>query len=133
MPWRLASEPTTMEKICAGLSYFTFGLAGLIYMLLQKTQNQSDLFRFHMYQAVFLCILATLFNWAIQPLLGIILPLVGAVAPAVAAAGATAAFAIGTVLSGIFSLVLLYGAVMAFLGKFAEVPFISNLVRRNMR
>lgn len=31
------------------------------------------------------------------------------------------------------SLLLLYGMIFAFLGKYAEIPFISPLVRQNMR
>jgi uncharacterized membrane protein len=133
MPWRLQSNPSTMEKVCGGLSYFTFGLAGLIYLLLSKNSGQSQLFRFHMYQAVFLSILATLITWAIVPLVGIITNVVSAFAQPVAVGIATAAGMIQLICGGLFQLVLLYGAVMAFLGKFAEIPFISPMVRQNMR
>jgi uncharacterized membrane protein len=133
MPWRLQGQPTTIERICGGLSYLTYGIAGLLYILLSKNSGQSQLFRFHMYQAVFLCILGTLFSWAINPLVGIITNVMAAFAPGAAAALASAVGMITIVVSGGFTLVLIYGAVCAFLGKFAEVPFISPLVRQNMR
>ncbi len=133
MPWRSQSEPSKMEKAAAGLSYFTFGMTGLLYMLLSKGGNQSQLFRFHMYQAVLLSILAMLVNWALRPLLSIGFQIMGAVAPAVVPVAELTIGWINLVLTNTFYLLLLYGAVWAFLGKFAEVPLISNVVRQNMR
>lgn len=133
MAWRLQGQPTTIERICGGLSYLTYGIAGLLYILLSKRSGQSQLFRFHLYQSVFICILGTLVSWGIGPLVGIITNVVGAFAPGAAMAISGGFAAVTMVVSGIFTLVLLYGAVCAFLGKFAEVPFISPLVRQNMR
>lgn len=133
MAWRLQGQPTTIERICGGLSYLTYGIAGLLYILLSKGSRQSQLFRFHLYQAVFISILGTLVSWGITPLVGIITNVMGAFAPGVAVAISGGFGAVALVISGIFTLVLLYGAVCAFLGKFAEVPFISPLVRQNMR
>ncbi len=133
MPWRSQSEPSKLEKVAAGLSYFTFGMTGLLYMLLSKGGTQSQLFRFHMYQAVLLSILAMLFGWALNPLLSICFQIMGAIAPQVVQVAGQAVGMISLVLTNTFYLLLLYGAVWAFLGKFAEVPFISNVVRQNMR
>lgn len=133
MPWRLQGEPTKIERICGGLSYFTFGIVGLIYMLISKSGSQSQLFRFHMYQAVLLSILATLFGWAINPLLGIMFNIMAGVAPQAVQTVGTVVGWTALILTNTFYLLLLYGAVWAFLGKFAEVPFVSNLVRQNMR
>lgn len=133
MPWRSQMQPTTWERIVAGLCYLTFGLAGLIYMLLNKGTAQSQLFRFHMYQAVFLSIIAVLFQWAMGPLLSIFFGILGATAPAAVPPLMNGVGLVLDVLTKTFYLLLLYGAVWAFLGKFAEVPFISGVVRQNMR
>lgn len=135
MPWRSQMQPTVIEKIVAGLCYFTFGMTGLIYMLVTKggPSAMSQLFRFHMYQAVFLSIIAVLAQWALIPLLGIFMGIVGAVAPNSVPIIGTGLGFVFDVLQKTFYLLLLYGAVWAFLGKFAEVPFISNVVRQNMR
>lgn len=133
MPWRSQSDPSKLEKVAAGLSYFTFGMTGLLYLLLSKGGGQSQLFRFHMYQAVLLSIVAMLVGWALGPLLSIAFQIMGAVAPQVVPVAATAIGWTTLVLTNTFYLLLLYGAVWAFLGKFAEVPFISNVVRQNMR
>jgi uncharacterized membrane protein len=133
MPWRLQSQPTPLEKACAGLSYVTFGITGLLYMLFSKRNDQSDLFRFHLYQAVFLSLLSVMISWAIWPLLGIILNIMQAVAPAAVSPTESAIFWIARIISSGFYLLLLYGAVWAFLGKFAEVPVVSDMIRTRVR
>jgi uncharacterized membrane protein len=133
MPWRLQSEPTTAERICGGLSYLTFGIAGLLYMILSKSGSQSQLFRFHFFQSVLMSILGMLIGWAAEPLLQIVMSIMGAVAPSVVSGFASSVGFIAIILTNTFRLALLYGAVWAFLGKFAEVPFISDIVRQNMR
>jgi uncharacterized membrane protein len=132
MPWRSQFEPSNLERIIAGLCYFTFGIAGLIYMLLKKGGAQSNLFRFHMYQAVFLSILSVMASWALGPLFSIFFQILGAVAPGAVATTGTVLGFVFDVVGKAFYLLLLYGAVMAFLGKFAEVPYISGVVRQNM-
>lgn len=134
MPWRLQSEPTIAEKICGGLSYFTFGIVGMIYMLFfSKNGTQSQLFRFHFFQAILLSIIAMLIRMAAGPLITILFNLIGAVAPGAVVPLGNALGLTTEIIGNAFSLLLLYGAIMAFLGKFAEVPFISNVVRQNMR
>lgn len=132
MPWRSQFGPSNLERIIGGLCYLTFGLAGLIYILLKKGGQQSQLFRFHMYQAVFLSILSVMASWALGPLVSILLNILGAVAPAAVPGIATVIGFVFDVVGKAFYLLLLYGAVMAFLGKFAEVPYISGVVRQNM-
>jgi uncharacterized membrane protein len=133
MPWRLQSQPTPMEKACAGLSYFTFGITGLLYMLFSKRTDQSDLFRFHMYQAVFISILGVLVSWAVWPLVGIIKNIMSGVAPAAVGPFVTVVGGIDAIVTLVVTLVCVYGAVWAFLGKFAEIPVISNMIRTRIR
>jgi uncharacterized membrane protein len=132
MPWRLTSPPTTTERIVGGICYFTFGMAGLLYIILSKTQNQSQLFKFHFYQSIVFWILATLVGYCATPLMH----MVGATVMAVGGgAGVAIMQGIGIVAEILiwgFRLLLVYGAIMAFLGKFAEVPLISNIVRTRM-
>ena len=133
MPWRLQGQPTTIEKICAGLSYLTFGIAGLLYTVLSKSGSQSQLFRFHFMQSILLWILATLLQWGASPLIGIISGIMSGVAPAALPGFGVGVNLVVMILTNAFYLLVIYGAVLAFLGKSAEVPFISNLVRQNMR
>lgn len=115
------------------MSYVTFGMTGLLYILLSKQSTQSQWFRFNMYQAVFLSILGMLVAWAITPLMGIIFGVMGAFAPAAAAQGAAFVGGIFGIFSTVYYVLLIVGAVMAFLRKSPEIPYISPLVRQNMR
>lgn len=136
MPWRLQGEATTREKIIAGFCYPTFGVVGLIYVLLKGRDSQSQLFRFHFIQSILLWIIASLVGWAADPVFAIIRELLklldGVWAGGAAITGQVIIFA-AIVISKAFYLLLAYGAIWAFLGKFAEIPFISNVVRQNMR
>jgi uncharacterized membrane protein len=132
MPWRSQNNPTTLETVCGALSYVTFGISGLLYLLLSKTSTQSQWFRFNMYQGVFLCMLGALAGWAIGPLAGIIFGVMGAVAPEAAAKGAALTMGVVGIFSTIYSVLLICGTVMAFLRKSPEIPYISPLVRQNM-
>ena len=133
MPWRVTSEPSTKEKVIGGLSYFTFGVAGLLYIILDKAANQSQQFKFHFYQSVLLWILSLLVGMGAAPLLEMLIWGITMISPTAAAYVSSGVGIAAFVLTNAFRLLLLYGAIMAFLGKFAEVPFISNIVRHNMR
>ena len=103
MPWRLQSEPTVVEKICGGLSYFTFGIVGMVYMLLfSKAGTQSQLFRFHFFQAILLSILAMLIGWGAKPLLDIVMAILHAVSPHLVTPFAGAVVWIAEILSKTF-------------------------------
>jgi len=134
MPWvnRSFGYSSTAERVCAGLSYFTFGVAGLLYLLLGKSRSQTELFRFHMVQATLLWVLSTLIAMAAQPLFGILFGLTRVVAPGPTDMAQGGVVMIWGVVTLAFTGLLIYGAVFAFLEKFAEVPFISGLVRANM-
>jgi uncharacterized membrane protein len=73
MPWRLQSEPNLKENIIAGLSYLTFGMAGLIYTLVTGQRGQSQVFRFNFIQSILLWIIAALFNMAMGPLMTLLI------------------------------------------------------------
>ncbi len=136
MPWRTQGEPTTREKIIAGFCYPTFGVVGLIYVLLKGRDCQSQLFRFHFIQSILLWIIATMVSWAVEPLSAIIgcgVSLLDGVWPGASRiVGNGIGFAF-VVVTKVFYLLLAYAAIWAFRGKTAEIPFISNVVRQNMR
>lgn len=133
MPWRLQSEPTTVERIVGGVSYLTAGIVGLLYMLLSKNGGQSTQFRFHTFQSMFLAIIFVLFRWAVTFLNDLTGPMLLAIGGDTGRLLYTGVAQLFGILTTAFSLLFLYGAIMAFLGKFAEVPFVSNIVRYNMR
>jgi hypothetical protein len=74
-----------------------------------------------------------LVEWAITPLMGIIFGVMGAVAPGIAIGAQGVVQTVIGFFSAAYGLLLVVGAVMAFLRKSLEIPVISPLVRRNMR
>ena len=133
MPWQSHSAPTMIERVIAGLSYMTAGIAGIIYLLVTRNSAQSQLFRFHAYQSILLVLILMLIRWGSSFLMHMLGPLFALAGPETGVMlfnGTAFAF---DIFEKAYYLLLVYGAIMAFLGKTAEVPFISNVVRQNMR
>jgi uncharacterized membrane protein len=129
----LSNQPM-LERVIAGICYLTMGLAGLLYIILSGKSNQSTFFRFHFLQSIILGILLFLLGGtegALSAVLGGIFGLINN--PQIAAA---ILFPISLLFKGVNIVILLalaYGSIWAFLGKLAEVPLISKLVRQQMR
>jgi uncharacterized membrane protein len=132
--WNKGNSPSWKERVIAGICYLTMGLAGLLYIILSGKSNQSTFFRFHFLQAIILGILLFLLGGtegALSAVLGGIFGLInnGQIASAIL-------FPIGLLFKGVNIVIILalaYGSIWAFLGKLAEVPLISKIVRQQMR
>jgi uncharacterized membrane protein len=124
MPWKYTSPPSTAERIVGGLCYLTFGLAGIIYIVLSGRHGQSDVFRFHFMQSILLGILGILFGWTIRLFDSTFLSLMGGI-------GIGVVYVIDLLMKAAY-LLLLYGMIASFLGKYAKIPLVSNIVRRQM-
>lgn len=132
MPFK-PQNAVMVERIIAGLCYISGGLIGLLYIIISRSQSQSMFFRFHFLQSMVIVALAFLFNLTGSVLLNI---LGGVFTASNFAAGAVGLQYVAVGISWIEKLMMLvglYGMVMAFLGKFAEIPLLSPLVRQNMR
>ncbi|HEY9869545.1 MAG TPA: hypothetical protein V6D08_10305 [Candidatus Obscuribacterales bacterium] len=136
MPWIIDKNPTALERVIAGVCYLTAGLAGLLYIIISGRSGQSSFFRFHFLQSIILYIIGLLLSWAS----GILLTLVGGMLGMIDNMSPGLGVQIGSFLGvsidiglKVGFLLLLYGMIFAFLGKYAEIPFISNLVRQQMR
>ena len=141
MPWMRNDSPTGVERVISALCYLSGGIVGIIYIIVSRSANQSSFFRFHFLQSIVLAILSLLLNWAFGALsmvMGPVLPWFGGILSKVMSAGM-----VESVLSGLlllinslciaWSLLSVYGLIWAALGKYAEIPFISNVVRQQMR
>lgn len=145
MPWRNdrsfnpgsynRNSPSLTERVVCILCYITSGIAGIIYIIITRSQSQSEFFRFHFLQSIVLGIISLLLSWALQAAAVALGPIISALLEALSGAG----IVIGTVTQvlslfmGIFMLLPLYGAIMAGLGKYAQIPLISDVVRNQMR
>jgi uncharacterized membrane protein len=124
MSWKYATPPNITERIVGSLCYLTFGLAGIIYILLSGRHGQSDIFRFHFMQSIALGILGLLLSWAIRLFTSTFLSLLGNI-------GLEIIVCVDWLMKAAY-LLLLYGMIASLLGKYAEIPLVSDLVRRQM-
>jgi uncharacterized membrane protein len=125
--------PTALERVIAGLCYVTFGMVGLIYLIVTGKQRQSNFMQFNFLQSILLGLLGIVINYSIGAIANLLGGTVGLVSSG-AANIVTSPFALlSVVIQGLSFVLMLYGAIWAFLGKEAEIPFISRLVRRQMR
>lgn len=135
MPWVNTNQPTTIERVIGGICYLTCGIAGILYIVLSGRSEQSNFFRFHFLQSIILAIVGFLFSWcggAFNFLTGGLLAVISGIDPV---AGVYA----GKILTGLvraiilaFGLLPIYGMIWCFLGKYADIPFISRVVYRQL-
>ncbi|HIA53255.1 MAG TPA: hypothetical protein EYN91_14395 [Candidatus Melainabacteria bacterium] len=126
------SNTDGLERIMAGLCYLTLGLAGLIYTIIQGRYARTTFFRFHFLQSILLAIMGILINMTA----GIFANVVGGMLQLIPGASvemiAWLPTAIGWVVQ-IGYLLLLYGLVFSLMGKEAEIPIVSKIVRQQLR
>lgn len=135
MSWQNSNRPSALERVIAGICYLTFGLAGLLYIILSGQRGQSQFFRFHFLQSIVVGIIGLLITWSSDFFIQIFGWLLNLMAPALGGNAPAVVFWVGQsvgVILKAFSLLFIYGMIWAFLGKYAEIPFISNIVRRQM-
>lgn len=135
MPWVNNSQPSVVERVVGGLCYLTLGLAGLLFIIISGQRGQSQFFRFHFLQSIIVGIIALLLSWASNVFISLILGLLSMLSGLMGSAAPLVAYWVTqglTIVLNAFNLLLVYGAIWSFLGKFAEIPFISDLVRRQM-
>lgn len=140
MPWTNLNQPTTLEKVVGGLCYLTFGLAGLLYIILGGKRDQSDFFRFHFLQSIMLGIIGLILGWTSSIFVALVNGILTTLANFIPSISQQLVVQVGTGVSlglgyimNAGLLLLLYGMIFSFLGKYAEIPLISNIVRQQMR
>ncbi len=139
MPWTRNNKPGPMERAVSALCYVTGGIAGIIYIIISRSNYQSEFFRFHFLQSIVLVILTMLLNWALQAFSLIAGTAISGLAGVMGAAADTVTMIVQFINVAfnyawlVYGLIPLYGLIFAALGKYAEIPFLSNVVRNQMR
>lgn len=142
MPWSRNDRPyrtpgpSVVDRLVSVLCYFTGGIAGIIYIIISRSSYQGDFFRFHFLQSIVLAIISLLLSWALKALGLMIGPLLPWLSSVLGSGSGVILDAINMGLNGIlmlYALLPLYGAIMAALGKYAHIPWLSDVVRNQMR
>lgn len=131
---------TIPERLVGVLTYFTFGMAGLIWIItcLVIKRGLKNFEAYHIYQSIFLSILLYVFSVLCNIVFGLMftLPFIGNFAKKVVI------FLAGTpIYSGLnYSIVNLailalisYLAAGAILGKYSYFPVISDIIKSNLK
>jgi uncharacterized membrane protein len=120
----------------AGLCYLSFGLIGLLYIIVNGKGANESFLRFHFLQSIVLGIFNVLLSWTGSSMYSIlqgIFGLFGGDGAVISASVLPSVITIFGLVSKVMILLGLYGMLWAFLGKFAEIPFLSDLVRQQLR
>lgn len=130
-----------IEKIVAVLSYYTFGFAGLIYLIIAVVKKQSlrSFLRYHVFMSIFLSIAIFIISQALILVINILgfIPFIKIVLISI-----TVFFTriIVSFLGMNFSIITLcitalltYLAVGAMMGKYTYLPWVSEIISYNMR
>lgn len=135
MPNYFKSPDLTVKLVCAGC-YLTFGIAGIIYTIAGGRYKDAPFFRFHFMQSIVIGLLQTLLLWGGGAMVSIVGGILGLFGNALAGItvfitdGATLVFKL---MGFAFSICALLGIIQSLRGKQLEIPFVSRLVRQNMR
>jgi hypothetical protein len=120
------------ERVICGFSYLSMGMVALVYYLFKGGRGASPFFLFHFYQSILAGLFYFMFGFAVSALMEIL----GGLVSMIPGAPPQTIMLLGVILGYVHQallLVLVYGAVVAFLGKLNGIPGISKLARMQMR
>ena len=123
------------DRIFSGLSCLTYGLTGFLWLIVShiKGQSLSSFARFHVFQSIFVFIGVYVIGLILNIFLGFvqIMPFIGPVVANLVyyVSGYPVIFGLPAVTFLVQALAV-YMAAFAFWGKYAEVPGVSDSVRR---
>lgn len=129
--------PDTKERIGAAITYLTFGIWGIIWLLISRTPAhfQKDFVKFHCYQSIFIGILYMFIPSGLSILFSLITQII-AILPG------TDIFLNGlnVIYIGLQQLthwggliLIIYCVVFCALGKYTNIPWVSQLINRMLR
>ena len=128
--------PTSFEKLICGFSYLSMGFVGFIWLIISYVTGHGspkNFVRFHIFQSIFISVIVYLFKIVAGILLAFItiIPFIGNLVQAVVfyTAQYPLIFSFSILQFALIALIV-YLAVFSFLGKDAEVPWVSENIRK---
>lgn len=132
-----AQQPLMMEKIIAALSYITMGFVGFIWLLIGffTKNNLRPFLKYHIFQSIFISFAYFVFAW----LLGLVMTILSVI-PFVNQLVLqftfylNAPFIFGfSVIQAFLYAIIGYLVVTSFQGQFSYLPWISDIVKYNVK
>ncbi len=135
MAWIKNEQPEILEKLVSAATYLPcwigFGI-GILFILFKGKGHSNRFFRFNFYQGALLGLLGSVIVMGMSYLVGLLQGILGMTGLSMSEAGEASGYVLWS-FTVAFWLLDLYGFVFALLGKFAEIPFISDVIRQNIR
>ncbi len=130
-------NPYMIERIVTALTYPTMGMIGFIWLILGLiTKARPRLFTmYHIYQSIFLSIAYVVISLLIGIIINMLsyVPLINKlVAQLVFWTNAPVFFGYSIIQTIVYA-VILYLAVFAFMGKYSYFPWVSEIIKENLR
>lgn len=126
-----------LERIIAASSYLTMGLVGFIWMVIGAVTKQTirPFLMFNILQSVFLSISFFLLSGLLSFVFGILssIPFVGNIISTSMFYITMPMFLSFSVINGVLTLFMLYLVVTSLLGLYSYIPWVSNIIRANVR
>lgn len=131
------NQPMMMEKLIAAFTYITFGFVGFIWLLigLFTKSNLRPYLKYHIFQSIFISIAYFLFC-AILDLVMKILSIIPIVNQLILQFTfyLNAPFFFGfSLIECVIYIIIAYLVVTSFQGKYSYLPWISDIVKANVR
>lgn len=130
-------KPYFMERLVSALSYLTMGFVGFIYLVIVilTKKNLKPFLKYHIFQSIFISIgyyLLTIFIGLVCNIL-LFIPLINKITTMILYY-TTINIIFGCSIIGLFVYaVLFYLVITSFQGKYSYIPWVSDIIKMNVR
>lgn len=130
-------KPYFMEKLVSALSYLTMGFVGFIYLIIVILTKRTlkPFLKYHIFQSIFISIgyyLLTIFIGLVCNIL-LFIPLINKITTMILYY-TTINIIFGCSIIGLFVYaVLFYLVITSFQGKYSYIPWVSDIIKINVR
>lgn len=132
-----SENPYMIERIVAALTYPTMGMIGFIWLILGLiTKARPRAFTlYHIYQSIFLSIAYVVLSLLIGIVVNILsyVPLINKLVAQIVFWTNAPVFSGYSIIQTIIYAIILYLAVFAFMGRYSYFPWVSEIIKENLR
>ena len=130
------NSPYILERLVAGFSYLTMGMAGFIWLIISlfTKAGLKPFLQYHIFQSIFIslafAVLSIFVGW-LSNILSFI-PFINKIVAQITLLLNMPLIFDYSLIQAVIYLLLIYLAVMAFAGKYSYIPWISDIIDQNV-
>ena len=134
----METRETPLNRVIAGLTYLTAGGVGFVWLIVSVIRKRypNTFLWFHIAQSFFLTLLYVVVNAAFWWLVGILsyIPFLNRLIRHIVIDWFNSPFIFGySIMQCLIYGTILYLAVFAFMGLYAYIPWVSDIIKQNIR